>query len=213
MLLDLWGWVGDLKQGQATVLGLVGGFFTLVVGALINARLNRNRDDRLRKEDQRAVATALRAELVGLQRALKDNAAALIEQVLEKGDVKPIEASESFFLIGDASNSVQIMPEMVSKLGLLDQETIERVIDAYAALDGYYERLVLAGGRLEKKLIPPNSNSRLLAFPADKARAVTTMNDGLLDVIQKAIDRLGVSLSTRRGSRLRRAWRWMRATG
>ena len=25
MLLDLWGWVGGLKQGQATVLGLVGG--------------------------------------------------------------------------------------------------------------------------------------------------------------------------------------------
>ena len=68
MLLDLWGWVGDLGQGQATVLGLVGGFFTLVAGALINAGLNRRRDDRLRREDQRAVATALRAELEGLRR-------------------------------------------------------------------------------------------------------------------------------------------------
>jgi hypothetical protein len=41
------------------------GLLALLLGALANAGLNRNRDDRLRREDHRAIATALRAELEG----------------------------------------------------------------------------------------------------------------------------------------------------
>jgi hypothetical protein len=54
-------------QGEAAFVGaLIGssiGLVALLLGALFNAELNRRRDDRLRREDRRAVATALRAEL------------------------------------------------------------------------------------------------------------------------------------------------------
>jgi hypothetical protein len=49
--------------GQATFLAQC--FFALLGGALFNAWLNRRRDNWLRREEQRAVATALRAELAG----------------------------------------------------------------------------------------------------------------------------------------------------
>jgi hypothetical protein len=69
----MWQWLHDLQPGRATFLGWVVGFVTLVGGALINAHLNRRRDDRLRKEDQRVVASALLAELVGLRDSLQSN--------------------------------------------------------------------------------------------------------------------------------------------
>jgi hypothetical protein len=70
--LSFWQWLQTASQGQASFVGtLMGSFFgllALLLGALANAGLNRNRDDRLRREDQRAIATALRAELEGFQR-------------------------------------------------------------------------------------------------------------------------------------------------
>jgi hypothetical protein len=115
-----WQCLHDTTPGQATFLGSVFGFLALLCGAWANASFNRRRDDRLRKEDQRAVVTALRAELKVLRLALNDHA-----ETLKK--VQPDEG----FLTPDLSNLVRIMPEMISKLGLLDQETIQSVMDAY----------------------------------------------------------------------------------
>ncbi len=60
-------WLNTLSPGAASFLGsLTGasvGLMALLLGALFNAHLNRSRDDRLRKEDARALAAALRAEL------------------------------------------------------------------------------------------------------------------------------------------------------
>jgi hypothetical protein len=48
-----WDWLGTLPQGQATFLGSFVGLFG--VTALVNAHLNRRRDDRLRAEERRSV--------------------------------------------------------------------------------------------------------------------------------------------------------------
>jgi hypothetical protein len=183
----MWQWLHDLSPGQATFLGWVVGFVTLVGGALLNSWLNRKRDDRLRREDQRAVATALRAELVTLSLSINSNS----ETLKKEGYLKPDEG----FVAPDYSHSVRIMPEMVPKLGLLDQETIESVVDAYVVLEGFYERLILVGGRLEEHLTAPHGHRRLVAFPTGKAPSVVAMNSGLLDAIQKAIAKLDAFLA------------------
>jgi hypothetical protein len=58
-LSSFWEWLQTVSQGQATFVGaLTGSFFgllALLLGALANAGLNRGRDNRLRKEDQRVV--------------------------------------------------------------------------------------------------------------------------------------------------------------
>jgi hypothetical protein len=93
------------------------GLVALLLGALFNAWLNRCRDDRLRREDQHAVATALRTELEGLRRTLNDNT----ETVKQEGYLKPGEQIN----VPDLAQSIRIMPEMVSKLGLLDEPAVD----------------------------------------------------------------------------------------
>jgi hypothetical protein len=60
LISGFWQWLEDASQGQATFIGsLIGssiGLIALLLGALFNAHLNRRRDDRLRREEQRATA-------------------------------------------------------------------------------------------------------------------------------------------------------------
>jgi hypothetical protein len=108
---DLMIWLEGLKGGAPQVIGAVIGsllgFIALVVGALFNAKLNRDRDDRLRKVEIRAVAAAIRAELGSLEDSLTDNAKRLIEA--------PPSQLESFFM-PDLTHSVHIFPKMIEKL-------------------------------------------------------------------------------------------------
>src|SRR4029453_9643961 len=110
-----WDWLGTLSQGQAqflgSVVGALVGLLALLLGALFNARLNRKRDDRLRAEERRSVATALRAELAGCRDALLRNS----EQLKEAHDTRP-------FLMVDLAHSVQIWPHMIPKLGMFVEE-------------------------------------------------------------------------------------------
>jgi hypothetical protein len=79
-----------------------------VLGALFNAHLNRRRDDALRSADRIAVASALHAELLGIHRALVENAEHLTNNP---------PADDGGFMVPQPS--VKILPEMLSKIGLL----------------------------------------------------------------------------------------------
>jgi hypothetical protein len=140
MLPGFWQWLHTASQGQATFVGtLTGSFFGLVallLGALFNAHLNRRRDDRLRSEEQRGVATALRAEFAGCRGALLTNS-----QELKKGDAVQ-------FVTPDFVHAIRIEPHMIPKLGLLDEETIDKVANAYLAIEEHGGRLLLLGGAL-----------------------------------------------------------------
>jgi hypothetical protein len=81
---------------------------------------------------------------------------------------------------------VRIMPEMVNKLGLLEQETIQSVVAAHMVVEQYYERLMMVGGRPVEDL----THRRLVGVPADKAKHVSTANVALSGVIQEAIAKL-----------------------
>jgi hypothetical protein len=193
----MWQWLHDLSPGQATFLGWVVGFVTVVGGALLNAHLNRRRDDRLRQEDRRALATALKAELAGLERILLSNA----EDLRKK---QPLESDVSL-LIQDLAQSVRIMPEIIEKLGLLDPETIQSVIAAHMVVEQYCERLLMVGGRLVENL----THRRLVEVPADKAKHVIAGNTSIADAIQKATAKLDAEIATAGVS----WWRWFRSTG
>ena len=183
MLVEFWDWLRDLSQGQASFLGsLTGaavGLIALLLGALFNAHLNRRRDDRLRREDQRAVAIALRSELEGLRRILNDNA----EDVKQKG-LKPDEE----LLVADVASAIRIMPEMVSKLGLLDGTTIiSAVVKAYSVVEEYCVRLLLLGGKLREDLTP---HRKLVALPPRNVPDLIRLNTVTAEVIEEAIVQL-----------------------
>jgi hypothetical protein len=194
--LSFWQWLHDTSPGQATFLGSVFGFLALLGGAWVNARFNRSRDDRLRREEQRGVATALRAELVGCRQALLTNA----EKMNKDGRA-------GFFLMPDLAHTIRIMPEMVSKFGLLDEEAIDKVSNAYFAVEQYSEQLLLLHGA---RLVDPERVSageaqpsgetlvtgsrRLMSLSADKAPQVIALNNQHAEAIKEAIDRLDLFL-------------------
>jgi hypothetical protein len=205
MLSDFWQWLHTASQGEAAFVGtLTGstiGLVALLLGALFNAELNRRRDDRLRKEDQRAVATALRAELEGLHRTLKENAETLRQDDYVKADQQ--------VNVPDLAQSIQIMPKVVSKLGLLDRRIIDAVITAYGVVEAYSAKLLLLGGRPG---VTPDNFKRYVALPSNLMTPVVLLTDVTAQVVQEAIDQLGTIRKWREMSWPER-WRWLRTTG
>jgi hypothetical protein len=143
-LVAVWQWLGSALPGQAAFLGtLIGssiGLMALLFGALFNAYLTRNRDDRLRREDQRSVAVALLAELSGIHHELFRSSED-IQKLQNRDDPK-----QDHFLVRDVSQAVRIFPEIISKIGLLDPDTIQRTSNAYHAVEHRYGmRLLFIG--------------------------------------------------------------------
>ena len=74
--MDLTTWVNNLNPSAAqfwgAVVGVGGGLAAILIGALVNADLNRRRDDQLRDKEARAVAAAIRGELAGIRLSVGD---------------------------------------------------------------------------------------------------------------------------------------------
>lgn len=130
----IWDWLSALSPASASFVGtLTGpslGLVVLLLGALFNARLNRKRDDALRDADRIALASALHAELQGVHRMLVENAQYLTD--------KPPSPDGGFMALGLAVN---ILPEMLSKIGLLKSGTIRKVLDVSTLTEPYLDRL------------------------------------------------------------------------
>jgi hypothetical protein len=135
----MWEWLQGLSGGAATFLGsAIGsavGLIAILIGAVFNAHLDRRRRDRIRREERRGLAIALRTELGVIARVLEENARNLKDP---GGD----------FTVPDISQSLAIMPQVIPKLCLLDVDAIQKVLEAYDAIEQYCERLLLRGGKL-----------------------------------------------------------------
>lgn len=180
MLGAVWTWIGTLPQGSATFLGtLMGsslGLIAILIGAFVNAALNRRRDDRLRDHERLALASALYAELVGSQRALRESGESLVS--------RPVEAGEGFLVPAPA---IKLFPEMIPKMGLFDAETIRKVMEAYVLLEQYVGDLVLAGGQLQANM--PEGRP-MVYLPAERAEFVGEYNLGRANSADEAIEAL-----------------------
>jgi hypothetical protein len=181
MLSEFSKWFAALPPSTATFLGtLTGsglGLLALLIGALFNAHLNRKRDDRLRRDDARSVISALKAELSGISEALKLNADSL-------------DNPEGDFVAPDIAHSVRVMPHLLSKLGLLDVDTIREVIGIYVSIDQYCEALIMRGGTIATSIRP---DRRLIAMPVGRAAFVVRTNRQLVGMIESVVGRLDVA--------------------
>jgi hypothetical protein len=173
----MWDWLQNLSGGAAVFVGsLTGasiGLIAIVIGALFNAHLNRRRDTALRREEAKTLAVALCAELNGINRTLIENATTLSNP-------------GSDFYTPDISHSVRLMPHLVSKLGLLDGDTIREVVDAYILIDEYCERLVILGGRIQRDV----PNRRGVLMPENRAAHVVALNRVISTGLDAAVRRL-----------------------
>jgi len=185
MWTEFLNWLGALPQGSASFIGTLTGSFlglvALLLGALFNAHLNRRRDDALRSADRLAVASALHAELLAIHRALIENAKFLEEKPLD---------SDGGFMVPEPS--MKILPKMVLNIGLLQSDTIRKVMDAYVLTEQYLEGLILADGRLEPNM---PEGRQLVHLPAQRKAFVVEFNRTRAGVVKEAIDALDPYLS------------------
>jgi hypothetical protein len=181
---SFWSWLAELPQSSAAFLGTVTGsalgLLAILLGALFNAHLNRRRDDRLRREDRRAMVSALRAELATIRGILVENA-----ERLTNADTKP-EADHPFW-VPDLSHTVLVLPHMLPKIGLLDRVTIRKVVTAYTLVQEYTESLLFLRGALEQDL--PHDRQAVL-MPAHQAENVAALNQSRATVLTEAIQAL-----------------------
>jgi hypothetical protein len=180
MWKHFWDWFAALPQGSASFLGtLTGstlGLLALLVGALFNAHLNRRRDDRLRVADRFALASTLHAELLGIHGILVDNARHLTD--------KPPDADGGFLV---PEPSIKLLPEVLSKIGLLDSDTIQKVMKAYALTEQYLDRLILIGGTLRSDML---ANRQFVYLDAQHAKVVIEFNGIRARAVKEAVDAL-----------------------
>ncbi|GAA0694602.1 hypothetical protein GCM10009429_21090 [Dyella marensis] len=100
------------------------GFLALVLGALLNAHLNRRRDDRMRGENVDSVLAAAVAELIAMSLALKDRLGYLhwfVHQPNPSADVEAVAAR--------CAPPISIVLDKIGgQLGLLDPKTTGDVV-------------------------------------------------------------------------------------
>src|SRR5262249_1350926 len=109
--------------------------------------------------------------------------------------------------------TARLFPDMVPKLGLLGPTTIENVIAAYNAVENRHWELLKDGAELHSSSNFPSIKEFRVSPDLDAAtmRAlVMQLNQAAMIAITRTITELDRPAEP---SRLRRAWRWMRATG
>jgi hypothetical protein len=185
MIDEFLDWFARLPSSSASFLGtLTGsslGLLALLSGALFNAYLNRKRDDRLRREEARTVASAIKAELFRISVALLRNADSL-------------ENPKDDFVVPDIAHSVRVMPTLVSKLGLLDAETTGDVIDKYVQIEQYHEHLLRFGGQGTNT---GRGDRWLILMPIKSSESVARYNRLLAESMQNTIKKLDTILRER----------------
>lgn len=154
------------------------GLIALVLGALFNAFLNRRRDDRLREVEKRAVAAALRAELGTIHRALVENATMLRERA---------PSTDDGVLVPNLSDLIKIMPELLSRIGLLGYDTVREVMRSYFVVYSFFDRIVMLGARPQPNLPKPNSYAMA---DSDKAGRILTLCAKTADILAASITAL-----------------------
>lgn len=130
--MDCFAWIDTLSpsagQFLGAVVGVCGGLTAILLGAFYNARLNRQRDDRLRDVEGRAVAAALRGELVSMKLAITDLLPIWIEgeRVFSTGESHQSLLPGGIGASIDASEYAKLPPHLstvfganASRLGLL----------------------------------------------------------------------------------------------
>jgi hypothetical protein len=179
-------WLQGLSPGSASFLGSFAGasvgLFALLIGALFNAHLCRRRDERLRRIEARAAATALRAELSGINQALMQNIANTETQRPPSG---------GGYYVPDLSQGIRAYPHVLPKIGLFDSETIRLVLVAYAVVEQHCEVLAAWGGT---QAANAPIGRRAIYMPAQYVEHLGTIDRKTSEYVQSAITKLDTFL-------------------
>ncbi|TIL28375.1 hypothetical protein [Mesorhizobium sp.] len=144
----MWQWLSELQGAQASLLGSFAGFLfgicALVVGALVNFRLNRRRDALLRGEEADSVAAALYGEIVLIRKELARTANIVAKTEMRGGTF------DKHFLELTRLQEPLLYKALANKLGLLAPEVVLAITDFHGNVElarGWLPQLVESDDR------------------------------------------------------------------
>ena len=149
------------------ILGFVGVMITL----WYNGKLAREQREDERNHERETLRAALIEELKINRTALRENADTL------KGD--PPEETGGAFIPTDPMDDVY--RALVSRIGLLSQTEVSKIITAYLSLRTYNAKLFLVG-------VPVETSPRHVQVPAKNIAMLAKMQEGVIDPIDEAIN-------------------------
>jgi hypothetical protein len=131
-----WQAIIALPASAAAFLGALsgagGGLLAIIIGALINAELNRRRDDRLCREEARSLALSLHGETLSVADSYRRHKSLLVEtlNIFHSKD-----GLQSFPVLTRLACSAVIFSKCCERLGLLeDPELIRDLAHFYASV-------------------------------------------------------------------------------
>ncbi|MGM4909098.1 hypothetical protein [Rhizobium sp. 768_B6_N1_8] len=175
----MWCWLEGLTGGAPAVVGSAVGSFlglmSLLIGAMVNAKLNRARDDYLLRQRAKAVAAAFAAEISILRDSLANNN-------------KTLQSSGSgSIIVADPSMIMKIFPKLIGEIHLLDAASVKKVSELHAVLDQYVDSLIMLGS----KPSPFAQKGRIIVeFPAAKASHLKLLNESIIRFCDQADEEL-----------------------
>jgi len=173
--MGLWSWVATLAPAQATVfgtaIGATFGFLSLTGGALFNAKLNRDRDDRLADIERLALLRSLATE-IRLIRNLIAYQLREYQSPTAEGQAWRSSVSPKLFSL--------LYPANLSKLLVLPHDALTQIIVFHAAIDEYEYNLKLEGAEFPDNapVVTRSFNFPVSVTPQIVARANTLKNAG-----------------------------------
>ncbi|WP_204340801.1 hypothetical protein [Rhizobium ruizarguesonis] len=165
----MWAWLEGLTGAAPVVVGSAVGSFlgliSLLIGALVNAKLNRARDDYVLRQKARAVAAALSAEISILKESLVSNNKTI--------DVP----GTGHLMVSDPAMIMKIFPRLIGEFYLLDTASMKAVSVLHAVLDQYVDTLFMLGATPS----PFAQKGRVIVdFPAEKAKHLRMLNESII---------------------------------
>lgn len=176
--------MSQLMQSMSPQMAGFFGYFAGITGALavvyiadfINAYFKRKRDERLREDEMRAIASALSAELGAVQQTLRN----LSEKWRNQ--------KEAALIRTNLSPLINVFPQLGAKLALFPKDVMATIVKAYALIGDYESMLFLHEVTPE----PGLSSAKGTLVSPEKARIAAKVNDSMARRIQQAIDALAI---------------------
>jgi hypothetical protein len=173
----MWDWLGGLASSQATIigtsLGALLGFVSLTSGALFNAKLNRDRDQRIVDMERVSLLRALSTEIHLIRNLL----------TYQLGEYTTPNEQEWQSSVSPKMFSL-IYPANIQKLISLPADALTQTIIFHAAIDEYEYNLQAAGVEF------PDHGSvatRSFNFPASCRPRVIELANKLKHVAEQAL--------------------------
>ena len=162
----------EIEKFQNVIVGIIG-FAGVIFTLWFNSKMVREQRREERQHERDALRTALIEELKINRTSLKENMDSLKQ--------KPSEGKGGAFMPTDPMDDVY--RSFVSRIGLLSQAEVSKVMGAYLSLRTYNAKLFLVG-------VPVDTSPRNVDVPAKNIPLLIAMQESFVGPIDQAIEAL-----------------------